>query len=325
MTVKEAYRILGLPTGASLHEIKKRYRKLMLRVHPDVSIRSKEQYAYSAQEINTAYSILKETASGSIGQKKHCDQRDQSSQSGSPKGNHKQPAAWNAPLNHNAYKEREVLQHVEDYDGSILGSFSIAKGKYMWTIEEEFSLFLLSLYQCSKELLDETDAFLRRKEPPESRPLFQAELTYLLAQQFISQTALLAELAKENNPDSEGNRIFYIPSMLETSGKTAPLKSGEPLYPGKIRQHRLYVKNQAGQELGYLSFLDDRLYYIVVPLFEQKAVRLKMKAAEKQPEKKSRASYQNLHLWIKLSTKNYSQLPENLNLQIEGLLEKYKR
>lgn len=320
MTIKQAYQILGLPAGAHMHEIKKRYRKLMLQVHPDVRVRSPKTYAYSAQEINAAYAILKEKISGGMTGDIHHNCHDQSCRK---KGNPN--AAWDAPANENAYREREILQHVEDHDGTILGLFSIASGKYMWTMEEEFSLFLLSLYQCGKQLLDEIDALPPRKEPSENRSRFHAELTYLLAQQFIPQTALLEELAKKETADPEGNRVFYIPSMLESSNKAVSLKPGETLYPVTVRQHKLYLKNQADQVLGYLSFLDDRLYYIVIPLFEQKAVRLKIRATEKQPEKGKKADYQNLRLWIKLSGRNDSQLPENLNLRIKELLEKYKR
>ncbi len=323
MNVKEAYQVLGLPMGSRIHEIKKRYRKLMLQVHPDVSLHSQETYAFNAQEINTAYAILKKQASGST-EKDTCHNNRQHCYDQSRRAQENPHAVWNAPVNENAYREREILHCVEDHDGVPLGNFAIARGKYMWTTEEEFSLFLLSLYQCSKQLLDEADTWLRRKESPANRPRFQAELTYLLAQQFISQTALLEEIAKEEKADPEGNRVFYIPSMLEASSKTISLKPGEALYPCSIRQHKLYLKNQTGQEVGYLSFLDDRLYYIVVPLFEQKLLRLKIRAAKRQPENRKKANYQNLHLWIKFSAGNHSQLPENLNLRIKALLEKYK-
>lgn len=334
MTVKEAYRILGLLPGTGLQDIKRKYRELMMHVHPDVNAHAKQQsphpanadhphgsrkYTYTAQEINTAYSILKKEISTDIQteirHKKDCPKKE------------KQSVTWNAPMNQNAFMEREVLQYVEDYDGTVLGNFCIASGKYMWTTDEDFSLFLLSIYQCSKQLLDEADSLLSREEPPASRHRFQAELTYLLAQQFIAQTALLEQLAKEEKTDPKGNRIFYIPAMLEISGRAISLKTEEPLYPSQTRRHRLYLQNRAGQEAGYLSFPDDRLYYIVIPLFEHKAVQIKVQVAKKQPDKKKKAAtaYQNLHLWIKLSDKNCGKLPENLNLQIERLLKQYTR
>ena len=84
---------------------------------------------------------------------------------------------------------------------------------------------------------------------------------------------------------------------------------------------------QAGRELGYLSFLDDRLYYVLIPLFEQKRVQIKIKAAKKQPEKtkKYASNYHYLDMWVRLRDDNFSRMPENLNLQIEQLLAQYAR
>lgn len=119
--------------------------------------------------------------------------------------------------------------------------------------------------------------------------------------------------------------------MLEASDGTV-INAGEALYPAALRQHRLYIKNHAGKELGYLSFPDDRFYYIVIPLFEQKRARVKIQAAETPPGKKhadgrrnSSAGYRSLHLWIKLCSGDSCTMPENVNLQIEKLLETYKQ
>ena len=73
MTIKEAYQILGIPVGTDFYEIKKRYRQLMLQVHPDscepfVSREPSMSCAPSvscAQEITAAYSVLKRSVSGS--------------------------------------------------------------------------------------------------------------------------------------------------------------------------------------------------------------------------------------------------------------------
>ncbi|MCM1253327.1 MAG: J domain-containing protein [Clostridium sp.] len=199
MTVKEAYRVLGLTPGATLQEIKKKYRELMMQVHPDVN--DQNQYPYTVQEINAAYSVLKGKIFPTTEKRYDKD------------GNSEKKAdiIWNTPINRHAYTERDVLQYVEDYDGTILGNFCIARGKYMWTTDEDFSLFLRSLYQCSKQILNEADTLLNRDEPPADRAQFQAELTYLLTQQFISQTALLQEIAKEEKTDSGGNRLSLFP------------------------------------------------------------------------------------------------------------------
>lgn len=318
MTAEEAYKILGISPGAEKNEIKKRYRQLMLQVHPDVAAASRENYAYSAQEINIAYSVLI--------REKLSEAESASGKKGHRPARKKRNVSWDAPVNANAYREREVLQYAEDHEGTILGNFCVARGKYLWKTEEDFPLFLLSLYRCGKQLLDEIDSELCRAEDLVMRQRVQGELTYLLAQQFIDGSALLKELAKEENAGKDGSRIFYLASMLEVSNKAVNLKAGEPLYPSRVARHRLYVKDQNGRELGYLSFRDDRLYYVVIPLFEQKRVQIRILAAEKNKKKgqKRAVRYHDLHLWIKLPDRDMGGPPENLNLQIERLLAEYR-
>lgn len=319
MTKQEAYQILGMMPGADKAEIKKNYRKLMRQVHPDTGPASQENYRYSAQEINSAYAVLM--------QEKSSAEEDGSSGKRRRTAKGKKKAAWDAPVNVNAFTEREVLQYVEDHDGTVLGNYCVAKGKYLWKIEEDFPLFLLSLYQCSKELLDRIDEKLEREEVLPKRQQIQAELTYLLAQQFIDGSAILAELVKKEEITSDGDRVFHFSSMLELRAGAEPVKEGEAIYPSGIRNHKLYLKDRAGRELGYLSFWDDRLYYIVIPLFEQKRVQVKIQVAQVREEKRRKrtAGYQNLDLWVKLLRTNTNHMPENLNLQIEELLKNYVR
>ena len=327
MTRREAYKILGISPETPRNEIKKRYRQLMLQVHPDSGVSSGEGYIYSAQEINIAYELL-----NTLNSLEEFDEEIsfKSDNFGRKKGNaarEREKSAWNAPLNRNAYREREILCNAEDYDGTVLGNFCVARGKYLWTTEEDFPLFLLSVYRCCKQLLDECDENFHGGDAPVIRQHIQAELTYLLTQQFIDGTTLLQELAKEDAADEEGNKVFYVASMLELTGSRVRLEAGDTLYPSELRQHKLYLKNRAGREIGYLSFHDDRLYYIIVPLFEQKRVQIKIQVAEKQEKRRGNktAGYRNLHLWIKLHDADGNRMPENLNLQIEDLLELYKK
>lgn len=327
MTRREAYKILGISPKTPRDEIKKRYRQLMLKVHPDSGASSGAGYIYSAQEINIAYELLNMSNSS---EEFDGETSYKSDDFGRKKGNEtreKEKSAWNAPLNRNAYTEREILCYAEDYDGTVLGNFCVARGKYLWTTEEEFPLFLLSIYRCGKQLLDECDDDFHGGDAPVARQRIQAELTYLLTQQFIDGTALLQELAREDAADEEGNKVFYVASMLELAGSRVRLEAGDVLFPSELRQHKLYLKNRAGREIGYLSFHDDRLYYIIVPLFEQKRVQIKIQVAEKQEKRKGNktARYRNLHLWIKLFDADRNRMPENLNLQIQQLLEVYKR
>lgn len=316
VTVQEAHRILGVPSGTEKKEIKKKYRKLMMRMHPDVSTSSQESYGYSAQEINSAYAVLmKENLV--VEDEASCDPKSRTAK-------RKRHEVWDAPVNENAFVEREVLQYVEDHDGTVLGNYCVAKGKYLWKTEEDFPLFLLSIYQCSKKLLDGIDKKVQNEENLSKRKQIQAELAYLLAQQFIDGSALLSELVKEEKTSLGGDKIFYLSAMLELTNFMAPVKAGEMIYPSGIRNHKLYLKDQSGQKRGYLSFHDDRLYYIVIPLFEQRRVQVKLLVTEGKPEKRRKpVRYQNLHLWIRLPKEDTNWMPESINLQIKKLLEEW--
>ena len=56
MTKRTYYEILGVPIGASQAEIKKKYRRLALKYHPDRSTGNEEKF----QEVQHAYDILKD-------------------------------------------------------------------------------------------------------------------------------------------------------------------------------------------------------------------------------------------------------------------------
>lgn len=160
MRIKEAYKIFGLAQGTELNEVKRRYRQLMMQVHPDANTMGKN-YRYNAQEINHAYAILKKKLSANSEYALGKEEKSKTEEN--------RRGSWNAPVNVNAYIKREILHYAEDADGAVLGSFCIAEGKYLWTVEEDFPLFLLSLYHCSKQLLDEIDASLSVKAVPSNR------------------------------------------------------------------------------------------------------------------------------------------------------------
>ena len=112
--------------------------------------------------------------------------------------------------------------------------------------------------------------------------------------------------------------------MLELTEQKTLLQEGEELLPAGVRRHRLYVKDRREKELGYLSFRDDRLYYVVIPLFEQRRLQVRMRTAAPCPKgKKKRTGYQDLRLWVRLCQGETDSLSENLNLRIEALLKEY--
>lgn len=154
MNYQQACQILGVSPGTDFRDIKKKYRKLMSALHPDVHISARSRYHYNVQEINIAYALLKEASLKDSGAAVD--------------------SVWDAPVNENAYRERNIYYYEEDREGQFIGDFCIARGKYFWQTEEEFPLFLRSILQCSKELLDEADTALGRLKSPSKRTLIQA-------------------------------------------------------------------------------------------------------------------------------------------------------
>lgn len=342
MTRQEACRVLGISGILNQEQIKKRYHQLLHLVHPDTAaFRDHEtiEYPYDIHEITTAYSVL----SGSPPEeddwiKENPDARDM----------------WDAKVQESAFCEREILQHVEDYDGSVIGVFTLARGKYIWTPDEEFPLFMQSIMRVVTKLIsqvEDEEVFWAGNDPygfadgfsgnPESnrrslqldreKTQLREKLTYLLTQQFIDARETLGQLVQSKENADHTETIFQIPAMLEREHFYPEIEAGETLYPAKVRDHRLFVKNEAGDILGYLSFADDRMYYLVIPLFEQRRVQVKLKAIDGEPDediwrtRRRRGNQQvKLNLWLKFKEAQNSGTLEDSNGQIKWLLDEYR-
>ena len=488
LTEQEAYRILGLRNGADAELIRKKYRELIVQVHPDTRRQQNEAEAgcgnachlrdhnavtaasgdseissgrhrpgrgplYDARKINQAYNVLqrlhsKSMISQEVAPVKNRDSRQQAmNPDGTSRGRGSGTESdsfgkWSAPCNPHAYMAREVYCRAEDVDGTPIGVFPIAKGKYLWTLDEDFPLFMRSIYLCAGKLLSRADAdassarslaggnadsssgrIARRRGASNSRSRREQaliSLTFLLAQQFIDAQAMLRALAVKVEAGGEGaggktngsasggagetcrrrhvsadcaketeaghggcaeapasdadTETWSLPAMLELSGISSPSEKGMPaegsrssssrrsvlpaegdyLFPAGIRDHRLYLKNAAGQELGYLSFRDDRMYYILIPLFEQRRVRVRIrvtgapmsKGRRPRRTKTSSASgssflsassastaasaasassaWQDLELQIRFNPMQGNLFPESINAQIEDVLREYR-
>lgn len=311
MTRDEAYQILGVRQEEDRKQIKKKYHQLIAKVHPDteihrtmaqgIQLQNRETSCkYNAQEINAAYSFLMKTDAAlenEVWKKEASFYKRQEKQ-----------VVWKVPVNPQAYVEREIFQYAEDAEGNKIGIFSLTRGKYMWSMDgEDFALFLKSLLQCARQLLDEAEekGFQLRKE----RQWYLGELVYLLAQQWIDVQECLDAFAKIEKIDKDGKVISFLPAMLETgweSSKMRKLKPGDALLPGRMEKHRLYLNDTDGIERGYLSFEQDELYYVILPLFEKKKVQIKMQAAErnKNGRRSQRKNYIYLDLWLRFQEKD---------------------
>lgn len=319
--------MLGLTEDADRAEIKSRYRQLMHKLHPDSRSEEKENYPYSAREINEAYGILVKGKGAKDSFIRRTKESTTSKAEWEAKRQHRQKKNWNAPENPHAYCIRNIYQYVEDADGAVIGEFVITEGKYLWTIEEDFPLFLKSIFACSNRLLQEIEAKLEKSVREEERLKVQAELTYLLAQQFIDAPEILGHFSEPGRKKEAEDEIFYFAAMLELMDTVHDMRAGTPLFPAALKQHRLFLKKQSGEAAGYLSLKDDRLYYILVPLLEQKRAMVKIQVAAKQDRAnmRGRKRYKNLDFWIKVPRKYAGTFPESIGLQIENLLLSYEK
>ena len=287
MTVQQAYKIFDVRSDITKMELKKRYRRLMHMVHPDAVLNrdksNKENvYRYSAYEINEAYTVLfNQTGQESLKSNYKYDYKYSEYDEkyyGTDQENEEYD--FTAPENEHAFCQRNVYHYAEDYNGNNIGRFKVARGRYMWMPDEDFKLFLRSIYECSEELLNRIDEETGRVHDSEYKIIYQAELAYLLAQQFTAAS--------------------------------------------DVYKRQLYLMTRSGKEAGYISFKDDRLYYVLIPILEQKRAMVKIEVSSKQDRHNTMGEkkYKNIDLWVKIG--NDATFPENINMRIEDLLNRYR-
>lgn len=319
MTVQQAYKIFDVKSDITKTELKKRYRRLMHMVHPDAAINRENIYKYSGYEINEAYTVLSnQTGQESLKSNYKYSEYDEKYY-GTDQENEEYD--FTAPENEHAFCQRNVYHYAEDYSGSNIGRFRVARGRYMWIPDEDFRLFLRSIYECSEELLNSIDEKSGKRRDTEHRIRYQAELAYLLAQQFTATSETLESIL--TSIDDTAN-VFYVGAMLEMSAESGFIKAGMKLFPAGIKKHRLYLMTRSGREAGYISFKDDRLYYVLIPILEQKRAMVKIEVSSKQDRHNTMGTkkYKNIDLWVKIG--NNATFPENINMRIENLLNRYR-
>ena len=291
MNLKKSCQILDITEDITEDELKRQYHRLISLTHPDSQ--NEHSYPYDAYEINEAYEYLLSNLPAYA-----C-----SSASAPHKKEH---SGWSAPINPNAYCERNIYQYYEDYDGNRIGTITLCAGRYTWIPDEDFSLFLKSLYDAAKKTIAEND---------EKRGLFRSEnmslmadIAYLLAGQFYSADTTFSLMKQDGDS-------YYAKTYLELSPMAGRPNEGDLLIPLAVRNHRLYVCNLRGNELGYLTFSDDRLLFGLIPLFERKAVQVKM-TVNSLPQKGSPV----VNLWVKNIPDTAGTYIDSINMRIEQLL-----
>lgn len=306
MDYANALKILDIEDSSDKSSLKKKYRQLMHMVHPDNTEFKSEAYPYDAATINAAYSFLCDYKKVTVAKTK----------------NTKGTNAWDAPVNASAYCNRPIFDDITDMDGEVIGKIVIAEGKYLWSKDEEFHLFIKSIFETSKEMLSDIDISLDRKAPAKNA-LYHAELVYLLSGQFIDGTKALYDLHLDID-ETENDTTFYIPAMLETDIQTNV--EGDVLYPSRLRDHRLYVTDKTREIVGYISFKDDKLSFIITPLLMQHNVSMKFRLASSNVMSTKRRELKShpVDMWLKIGLHNDINYVSDVNSKIESLLESYK-
>ncbi len=305
MTREKALEIIGIDGDYTKDELKKKYHLLMQKTHPDVT--KGHDYPYDAKDINVAYEYLLV----------HIGER-LVTESGHEYSGHND-IKWNAPINEAAYTEREIYHNVEDAEGEVIGRAVIDSGKYMWTIDEDFDSFLASLYNCSKSIIAVDDE--RRNKDRSCDMFLQAEIAYLLVQQFVD-AGLVMDMLGGSGKNREADNIYNVDASLEIENLYIDLEKGDILYPSRINRHRLYVKHVNGNEIGYISFKDDRLYYGIIPIIERRAVKVKMIISDSLVKRQGKRRYMNVDMSLKFLLENETKVIESINQKIDRLLNK---
>ena len=312
MTRKHAEKILGLHNAYTRDEIKKKYRLIMKQIHPDIT--SDHNYPYEVSDINAAYEAL---INGTYDGLEDINESYRSSDRKRGNSRRADSIKWNAAVNNNAFCDRDIYYNVEDPDGEIIGQAVIDCGKFIWSVDEEFNLFLKSLYECSKRIVTEDDELKGLDRTHDI--VLQAEISYLLAQQFVDTRMVLDNSSLVGRV---GEETYLIDAMVEDVDGVTRFKEGEFLVPGKVIKHRLYLNNANGKEVGYLSFRDDRMYYGIVPLFERRAVQLKVQINDAVVKLQRGKRYIEVSLMMRMLPEDKNQMIENINGKIISILNK---
>lgn len=323
MDLREARRILDISECDNINEIKRKYRRLMGRFHPDVLGSESPEHIRRAQEINEAYQILKKGRENAI-----------------ISGKNRQNTEWMAEKSEKAFCPRNIYLYysMETETGKLY--YKTARGKYMWDPdEEEFHLFIASLAHASKELLEQVEeeaSFEGQKHmllEKTERFKFQAKLVHCLLQQYTNPLKILRKIAEPEEYDDQGRPVYYFPAFLESENNFARgvpetlEKTGGILYPKGFRENRIMVSDCTGRISGYLSFADDCLYLCVIPLLKSRAAQVKMSLRTQESKESPLRSRNKMKVAFYFRLEKIAEEYRNSdqNLKIAGILREYER
>lgn len=278
----KACQLLGVDQGDDSTYVKKRYRSLMQQYHPDSS-GSDPRLVLRAQLINEAYAVIKKQLAG---------QKD-SGAPGMKKGQGPAGKAWDFPQNEDAFWPRDIYLSRAFYEDYRLDGYKIARGRYFWDAErEDFNHLLLSLNQLCSDHLEEIERKYAVYNVGDyglagQQAAYKARIFHLLVQQFIDPVDSLHKTYRINDMDREGRSIFIFPASVAVPDQDRALAAagrlvaGDRLYPAGIKDNRIWVRDGSGHDLGYISFEDDCLYYMVMPALTARSATARLEVRDR--------------------------------------------
>lgn len=321
MNLEEAMEILDVVQGEDKAKIRKKYRSLMRRYHPDALGSDRPEQIRRVQQMNEAYHLLMKQEVPILRSARK-----------------RRKWEWTGTVNADAFCERNVYLHYSmDVEEESL-YYQAVRGKYMWDPEEEeFSLFLISLRHAAKELLEQVErrqGTFRKEDTLQSDHRFQvqAKLFHLLTRQFIDPLEALRKAAKPKLVDPEGRAVYQFRAWVGAEGSgeafraTGELKKGAPIYPKAFQGHRILVKNREGKVLGHLSFDEDYLYFCLIPLLKQKCAKVQMYVRDVKENRRGwpHKAKVDVDFYFRLEQEPPKDRPGDLNEEIRELLLAYE-
>lgn len=270
---------------------------------------------------------------------------------------------WTGKCNVKAFCERNVyLRYSMDVaENTDKLYYQAARGRFLWDPEtEDFALFVTSLHHATKKLLEQAEEKTadvirntgrnERKGGTDARTTagkvggetagyaatdrfaVQSKLFYHLSTQFTDPVMILQKIAKPEKTDETGREIYHFHTSLGADATQAvyrqltALQTGEAIYPLAFRENKIIVCKQKQYPLGHLSFEDDRLYFSLIPLLQEKLAQVQMRVRKVQVFRKSHPYKVKVDIDLYFRTeKNWKEYKgRDRNLEIAEILRKYE-
>ncbi len=245
MTLTQAYKVLGVSNEDDDRDIKKKYKRLLVLYHPDSNSGKKVtvQDEDKIRQIIEAYKIIRDA--------KWDPAED------------KELYTWEAVENHSASSKRNVYIQIRIYDDEELPLSNMGRGRYVWDPDlEEFPLFTKSVLEACKDLMAEKNVI------PDAALL--KRVFHLMMQEYILPADCARKLGKLVSKEAEYEKyVFY--GYIAGRDSVHSIKEGEPISLFLMEDKAIARNMVTGKDLGFLSFDEDSLYYVLLPLLEDES------------------------------------------------------